>query len=142
MKLPVLLETQFELPSIPKVVALLLVELERTEVDLKKINQLIGTDPALTTRLLQLANSPFFKLSGKINSVSEALALLNLEQVRTMADGAQCGPPVENAGTTRRGSVRMQARPAVQADHRPEGMHPLGCSRAPRAACRPTFGTT
>ena len=88
MKLPVLLETQFELPSIPKVVALLLVELDRTEVDLKKINQLIGTDPALTTRLLQLANSPFFKLSGKINSVSEALALLNLEQVRAMAQQA------------------------------------------------------
>ncbi|MFM6989813.1 MAG: HDOD domain-containing protein [Rhodoferax sp.] len=88
MKLNVLLEHQFELPSIPKVVALLLVELDRTEADLKKINQLIATDPALTTRLLQLANSPFFKLSGKISSVSEALALLNLAQVRAMAQEA------------------------------------------------------
>jgi len=88
MNLNVLLEHQFELPSIPKVVALLLVELDRPETDLKKINQLIATDPALTTRLLQLANSPFFKLTGKINSVSEALALLNLAQVRTMAQEA------------------------------------------------------
>lgn len=88
MKLNALLERQFELPSIPKVVALLLVELDRPETDLKKINQLIGTDPALTTRLLQLANAPFFNLSGKINSVSEALALLNLAQVRTMAQEA------------------------------------------------------
>lgn len=88
MKLNALLEQQFELPSIPKVVALLLVELDRPETDLKKINQLIGTDPALTTRLLQLANTPFFKLSGKISSVSEALALLNLAQVRTMAQEA------------------------------------------------------
>ena len=88
MKLSALLEQQFELPSIPKVVALLLVELDRPETDLKKINQLIATDPALTTRLLQLANSPFFKLTGKINSVSEALALLNLAQVRTMAQEA------------------------------------------------------
>ena len=88
MKISALLEQQFNLPSIPKVVALLLVELDRPEVDLKKINQLISRDPALTTRLLQLTNSPFFKLSGKISSVSEALALLNLAQVRTMAQEA------------------------------------------------------
>lgn len=88
MKLKALLERQFELPSIPKVVALLLVELDRPETDLKKINQLIASDPALTTRLLQLANTPFFKLCGKISSVSEALALLNLEQVRAVAQQA------------------------------------------------------
>jgi HD-like signal output (HDOD) protein len=88
MKLSALLEQQFNLPSIPKVVALLLVELDRPEVDLKKINQLIARDPALTTRLLQLANSPFFKASATISSVSEALALLHLSQVRTMAQEA------------------------------------------------------
>lgn len=91
MKLSALLEQQFDLPSIPKVVALLLNELERPEIDLKKVTQLISTDPALTTRLLQLANSPSFQLSGKINSVSEALALLNLDQVRTMAQAAATG---------------------------------------------------
>jgi HD-like signal output (HDOD) protein len=88
MNLSALLDRQFNLPSIPKVVALLLSELDRHEVDLQKVNQLISTDPALTTRLLRLANSDFFKLSGKINSVSEALALLNLALVRTMAQEA------------------------------------------------------
>jgi HD-like signal output (HDOD) protein len=88
MNLTALLDRQFQLPSIPKVVALLLSELDRNEVDLQKVNQLISTDPALTTRLLRLANSDFFKLSGKINSVSEALALLNLSLVRTMAQEA------------------------------------------------------
>jgi len=88
MKLNALLAGQFNLPSIPKVVALLLNELDRHEVDLQKVNQLISTDPALTTRLLRLANSEFFKLCGKINSVSEALALLNLTMVRTMAQEA------------------------------------------------------
>ena len=91
MKLDELLSRQFNLPSIPKVVALLLSELDRNEVDLQKVNQLIGTDPALTTRLLRLANSDFFKLGGKINSVSEALALLNLALVRTMAQEAASG---------------------------------------------------
>jgi HD-like signal output (HDOD) protein len=88
MNLNELLLRQFNLPSIPKVVALLLVELDRNEVDLKKVTQLIGTDPALATRLLRLGNSDFFKLSGRIHSVSEALALLNLAQVRSMAQEA------------------------------------------------------
>jgi HD-like signal output (HDOD) protein len=88
MKISVLLERQFNLPSIPKVVALLLMELGRTEVDLRKVTQLISTDPALTTLLLQLANSSFFNLSGKISSVSEALALLDLAYVKTMAQTA------------------------------------------------------
>lgn len=88
MKLSALLELQFDLPSIPKVVALLLTELDRAEVDLRKITQLISTDPALTTRLLQLANSHVFQLSGKISSVSEALAVLDLAHVKTMAQAA------------------------------------------------------
>lgn len=91
MKLEALLASQFVLPSIPRVAALLLSELERDEPDLKKITQLISTDPALTTRLLQLSNSGFFKLSGKISSVSESLAILGLGHVRTMAAAAASG---------------------------------------------------
>jgi HD-like signal output (HDOD) protein len=88
MELNALLASQFVLPSIPKVVALLLSELGRDEPDLKTINQLISTDPALTTRLLQTANSSYFKLSGKVSSVSESLAVLQLAHVRTMANEA------------------------------------------------------
>ncbi len=88
MDLKTLLASQFVLPSIPKVAALLLSELERASLDLRKITQLISTDPALTVRLMQLANSGFFKLSGKVHSVSEALALVGLSHVRTMAVSA------------------------------------------------------
>ncbi|NMM15415.1 MAG: HDOD domain-containing protein [Rhodoferax sp.] len=91
MKLNDLLALQFVLPSIPKVVALLLSELDRDEPDLKTVTQLISTDPALTTRLLQLSNSGFFKLSGKVSSVTEALAILGLGHVRTMAAAAASG---------------------------------------------------
>lgn len=91
MELKELLAAQFVLPSIPKVVALLLSELDREQPDLKKVSQLVSTDPALTTRLLQLSNSGFFKLTGKINSVSESLAILGLGHVRTMAMAAATG---------------------------------------------------
>ena len=85
MQLSAVLASQFVLPSIPKTVALLLSELEREVPDLKKINQLISVDPALAIRLLQLSNSGFFKLSGRVNSVPEALAVVGLGHVRTMA---------------------------------------------------------
>ena len=88
MQLSALLAMQVNLPSIPKVVALLLSELDRPEPDLKKITQLISTDVALTTRLLQFSNSGFFKLSQQVNSVSEALAVLGLSHVRAMATAA------------------------------------------------------
>lgn len=84
MQLSALLASPFVLPSIPKVVALLLSELENTQPDLKTINQLISTDPSLTTRLLQLSNSGFFKMSGRVNSVTESLAIVGLNHVRTM----------------------------------------------------------
>lgn len=91
MELNALLAMQFVLPSIPKVVALLLSELGRDPADLRKITQLISTDPALTTSVLEIANSDFFNLSGCISSVSEALALLSLAQVRGMAMDAASG---------------------------------------------------
>lgn len=85
MQLSALMELPFVLPSVPRVVALLLSELEREEPDLMRITQIIGTDPSLTARLLQVANSSFFQLSGRVHSVSEALALLALRHVRAMA---------------------------------------------------------
>lgn len=88
MQLSDVLATPIVLPSIPRVVALLLSELEREEADLKRISQLISTDPALAARLLQLSNSGFFKLSHRINGVSESLALVGLGHVRTLASAS------------------------------------------------------
>jgi len=84
MELNALLAAPIALPSIPRVIALLLSELDREVPDLKKITQLISTDPVLTTRVLQRANSPDFMLSGKVHSAAEALALLELSDIRQM----------------------------------------------------------
>lgn len=86
-----LLKLPFHVPSIPRVVAVLLTELDNPVPDLRKITQHIGTDPALTLRLLQTANGDSFKLCGQIHSVSEALALLSLGDVKTMAQAAAAG---------------------------------------------------
>lgn len=88
MELKALLAQPLVLPSIPKVIALLLGELQHEAPDLRVLSQLIGTDLALTTRLLQAANAPFFKLAGKVHSVAEALAVLGLPHIRAMATDA------------------------------------------------------
>lgn len=88
MQLDQLLQLPFTIPSVPKVVALLLSELGKPHIDLNRINQLISTDPALTARLLRLANSAAFGMQAEVGSVTQALALLDLSHVRTMAHEA------------------------------------------------------
>lgn len=90
MELRALLARPSALPSRPRAVALLLAELARPDPDLRRITQAVRTEPALTMRLLQAANAPESGLSGQVGSVSEALAVLGLSDLRAMA--AQAAP--------------------------------------------------
>ncbi len=83
-----LLSSRFVMPSRPKAVALLLMELSRPEPDLRRIDQLVSSDPTLAMRLLQAANANYFKLTGQVHGVSEALAVLRLGQVQAMVASA------------------------------------------------------
>lgn len=85
MDIKALIALPFNLPSLPRVMALLLFELERPELNLLRITQLVSSDPCLTARLMTVANAPYFQLSGQVRSVSESLALLGIGQVRSMA---------------------------------------------------------
>ncbi len=88
MQLADLLEHPQPLPSSPRVLALLLTELKQIQPDLRRIDQFIKADPVLSLRVLQVANLPSFGLSRQVSSVSEALALLHLDQVQDMVSQA------------------------------------------------------
>jgi HD-like signal output (HDOD) protein len=92
MELSALLSAEIVLPSVPKVIALLMSELRREPPDLRQITQLVSTDPVLTVRVLQAANAPQGvgdgSLSGKVHSAAEALALLDSKALRRMVDDA------------------------------------------------------
>ncbi len=92
-----LLSSHFVMPSVPKVVALLLSELARPVADLRRIDQLVCTDPALTMAVLQAANASAFNLSGQLHSASEALAVLHLSQLKTMVSQAASGTSFRSA---------------------------------------------
>lgn len=63
----------------------LLVEVQRQNVSLKRLEELVIADPTLAYRLLALVNSSAVGLSTRVESVYHALVLLGVERVRQMA---------------------------------------------------------
>jgi HD-like signal output (HDOD) protein len=84
MDLKSLLASPIALPSIPRVIALALNELNADEPDLLRVSSILGQEPVLTARILQVVNSARFQLSRPLGTVNEALAILGLGQVRDM----------------------------------------------------------
>ena len=91
MELNALLAHPVALPSLPRAVALLMTELAHDEPSLRRVAQLIGTDPALAARLLELANTPAFQMQRQIAGIPEALALLGVVQLRSLVSSAPLG---------------------------------------------------
>ncbi len=75
-------------PSAPRGVALVVAELARPELSLRRLHQYLATDPGLVLRLLRMANAPTSPVRGEVSSVAEALALLGGQQVRDLAGQA------------------------------------------------------
>jgi HD-like signal output (HDOD) protein len=74
-----------ELPALPEVVADLIASLADDDINSTRIARIIQSDPALTGNTLHLANSPFFGMRGSINSIKDAITVLGLRSVRSMA---------------------------------------------------------
>jgi HD-like signal output (HDOD) protein len=91
MELNALLAHPVALPSLPRAVALLMTELGHDEPSLRRVNQLMGTDPALAARLLEMANAPAFQMQRQIVGIPEALALLGVAQLRSLVSTAPLG---------------------------------------------------
>ena len=96
MELEALLNYPRALPAMPRAVSDLLVEMNREDPSPKRVGDLIGRDPALTTRVLRLSNSAFFRVSRKIGSADEAVALLGMTHVRSLVMAAALGSGFKN----------------------------------------------
>jgi HD-like signal output (HDOD) protein len=79
------IETLRSLPTLPHILLKTIGLCGRPEKGLKEITRLISQDPALSERVLRLANSAFYGLRQKVSSVGEALLLLGLEAVKNIA---------------------------------------------------------
>ncbi|HEX7499673.1 MAG TPA: GGDEF domain-containing protein [Polyangia bacterium] len=74
-----------DLPSMPAVAIQILDLCQRDEPDMDAISKLIGSDPALSAKILRLTNSPMYGLKCQVHTVSHAICLLGLSAVRPLA---------------------------------------------------------
>lgn len=84
------------LTSLPSVYLRVREELESPESSLSEVARLISVDPALTTRLLRLVNSPLYGYGGRIDSVNRAVTLMGLQQVHDLVMVMAIGQAFQN----------------------------------------------
>lgn len=77
-----------DLPTLPEVAQRLIASFGRDEVSLHELAALIGQDPALTARLLKLANSVRYRPRERITRLPDAAAMIGLGPLRSLAMGA------------------------------------------------------
>jgi HD-like signal output (HDOD) protein len=87
MDIKSLLDQPHKLPTVPAVVQKLIASFSDEDVSFNVIADQISADPALTAKLLRLANSAYFHLSRSIGTVDEALQMLGFVMVRNLVLG-------------------------------------------------------
>jgi HD-like signal output (HDOD) protein len=87
MDIKSLTDTPGKLPTIPKVTQKLIESFGSADVSVGEIAALITADPALSAKLLWLANSAYFHVSNTIGTVDDALRMLGFVMVRNMVLG-------------------------------------------------------
>jgi putative nucleotidyltransferase with HDIG domain len=75
-------------PSMPRAGFKLRVLLNKMDVPLTEIEEILRHDPGLATNVLRLANSAFFGLSTKVGSLKQAVMLLGVKRFAQIAVSA------------------------------------------------------
>jgi len=71
-----------KLPSMPSIVLELWDNFNNDNVDIATLAKKIAQDQAIVARVLRVANSSFFGLSGQVGSISEAISVLGFNNLR------------------------------------------------------------
>ncbi|MCG5500750.1 HDOD domain-containing protein [Ectothiorhodospira lacustris] len=90
-----LVEESTGLVSLPAVAVRLNAMVNDPDSTAADIGRLISQDPALTIRLLQLANSPFFGLSHRVETISRAVTVIGTSQIRDLVLATSVGQAFE-----------------------------------------------
>lgn len=77
-----------QLPTMSEVAHSLIRTLNDDKASVEQVSRIIADDPALTAKLLRLANSAQFGLPRGVATVDEAIHMVGMEKVRTLCLGA------------------------------------------------------
>jgi len=78
---------QKKLPSFPQVATKLLEASKNEAISLEDVSKIIETDPGISVRVLEIVNSAFYGLTRKITTLSEAVVILGLDEIKKLALG-------------------------------------------------------
>lgn len=70
-----------EFATLPPVAGKVLSLLENANSDVREITSVLETDPALTLKILQMANSPLYAIRSNVTSLQQAVLALGLNRV-------------------------------------------------------------
>lgn len=76
------------LPSLPLAVQQVIQSFDDERLDAASLAQKISRDQGLAAKILRVANSPFYGLSGEVGSIQEAVVVLGFHTIRTLATAA------------------------------------------------------
>lgn len=88
-----------DLPAMPEVVAEAVDLMSRPDSDMAQIAEIIGRDPALTAKLLKVANSPYYGMRQVVGSLKLALVILGAREVRNILIGVSMMDAFDDART-------------------------------------------
>ena len=79
-----------DLPTFPEIAMKVKTKLQEPKVNIKDIALIVENDPALSSRILKLANSAYYSFGRQFGNVRDAIVRMGLEEVEkmTMALGA------------------------------------------------------
>jgi len=77
-----------KLPTMSEVAHQLIKTLNKDDVSVTEVRDIIAKDPALTAKLLRLANSAQFGLPRGAHSLDDAIHMVGMAKVRTLSVGA------------------------------------------------------
>ncbi len=80
-----LIGNQINLPSPPAIAAQILNTIQNEESSLDDLEKIISADPALTGKLLRIANSAFYSLPYEVSNVNRALSILGTNVIKNIA---------------------------------------------------------
>jgi HD-like signal output (HDOD) protein len=79
-----LLEKESEFLTLPNTVHKLLVLIDAPDVRINDLVRMVSCDIVLTVKLLRLVNSPYYGLSAKIDSVTQAIDIVGMQELRDL----------------------------------------------------------
>ena len=77
-----------ELASLPNVVMRAMEVLNHPHTSASAIGEIIGEDPALTTRLLRIVNSAFYGFPSRIDTISRAITIVGTLELTDLILGS------------------------------------------------------